>query len=187
MPIRLQLNATRPFRRRNGRSSWTRRPQRAREALAGLCASYRRPIVNWSRQKDFYQDPEDLTHSFVVYLIEQSLLSEVAPRTGKFRAFLADTMPKFLWDSWDRNGAQKRGRIVEKVSLSENDFYVGADGHGDSQLDLDLALVINHQVLTHLNPRPELKSYIFERDSEEGWDAIGARLDRRFLNTVSFQ
>lgn len=153
-------------------------PQRARDALERLCANYRQPIVNWFRRKDFYQDPEDLTHSFVAYLIEKSLLNKVAPRTGKFRAFLADTMQKFLWDSWDRNGAQKRGRDVEKVSLSENDFEVGAVGDGDSQLDLDFALVINQKVMGSLNPRPELKSYIFQKDSEEGWDTIAARLGK---------
>lgn len=143
-----------------------------------LCATYRQPIVNWFRRKDFYQDPEDLAHSFLAYLIEKSLLNKVTPRTGKFRAFLADTMQKFLWDSWDRNNAQKRGRAVEKVSLSENDFDVGTDGHGDSQLDLDFALVIHAKVMSSLNPKPELKSYIFQRDSAEGWDTIGARLGK---------
>jgi hypothetical protein len=154
-------------------------PDRAREALERLCGDYRQPIVNWFRRKDFYQDPEDLTHSFVGFLIEKNLLNKVAPRTGKFRAFLADTMQKFLWDSWDRNGAQKRGRDVEKVSLSENDFDVGADGHGDSQLDLDFALIINQKVMAGLTPRPELKPYIFQKDSEEGWETIATRLGKK--------
>src|SRR5688572_4818079 len=109
----------------------SRDPERAREALEKLCGVYRQPIVNWFRRKDFYQDPEDLTHSFVAYLIEKNLLNKVMPRMGMFRAFLADTMQKFLWDTWDRNGAQKRGRGVEKLVLEGNDIDVEADGPAD--------------------------------------------------------
>src|SRR6266513_1439628 len=101
-------------------------PARARAALETLCAAYRQPIVNWFKRKDFYQDPEDLTQSFVAYLIEKRLLTKVTPRMGKFRAFLADTMQKFLWDTWDKDGAQKRGRDVEKVSLADDDVAVQA-------------------------------------------------------------
>lgn len=150
-------------------------PDRAREALEKLCANYRQPIVNWFRRKDYYQDPEDLAHSYVSYLIEKSLLNKVAPRTGRFRAFLADTMQKFLWDNWDRNGAQKRGRDVEKMSLHDNDVDVHAEGDTDSQLDLDFALVIHRKVMEQLQPRPELKSYIFQKDSNEGWGEIAIR------------
>ncbi len=153
-------------------------PTRAAAAMEQLCATYRQPMVNWFRRKDFYQDPEDLAHSFLAYLIEKSLLNKVAPRTGRFRAFLADTMQKFLWDSWDRNNAQKRGRDVEKVSLAENDMEIGMDGHADSQLDLDFALVIHRKVLDRLRPRPELKPYIFQKDSDEGWEAIATRLGK---------
>ncbi len=153
-------------------------PERARAALEKLCGDYRQPIVNWFRRKDFYQDPEDLTHSFVAYLIEKSLLHKVAPRTGKFRAYLADTMQKFLWDSWDKNGAQKRGRDVEKVSLTDNDVDVQAHGQADSQLDLDFALVIHRKVMAALAPTDELKPYIFQKDSSEGWDAVAARVNK---------
>ena len=153
-------------------------PERAREALEKLCAVYRQPIVNWFRRKDFYQDPEDLTHSFVAYLIEKSLLNKVLPRTGKFRAFLIDTMQKFLWDSWDKNSAQKRGREVEKVALGDNDIDVEADCQADSQLDLDFALVIHQRVMDALAPKPELKPYIFQKDASEGWDEIAKRLSK---------
>jgi len=150
-------------------------PARAKEALEKLCAAYREPIVRWFRRKDYYQDPEDLTHSFVAYLIEKNLLNKVTPRTGLFRAFLAVTMQKFLWDVWDKAGAQKRGRDVEKVSLSENDVDVQADGHADSELDVDFALVIHRKVMDALTPPEELKPYIFQKDSSEGWEAIAAR------------
>ena len=153
-------------------------PERAREALEKLCGVYRQPIVNWFRRKDFYQDPEDLTHSFVAYLIEKSLSNKVMPRTGRFRAFLADTMQKFLWDTWDRNGAQKRGRDVEKVALGDNDVDVQSDGQPYSQLDLDFALVIHRRVMESLAPADELKPYIFQKDSSEGWDVIAARLGK---------
>lgn len=150
-------------------------PTKATEALERLCTAYRQPMVNWFRRKDFYQDPEDLTHGFVAYLMEKSLLQKVTPRTGRFRSFLATTMHYFLRDRWDWNQADKRGGKVEKVSLAENDVDIGVDGHADSQLDLDFALVIHRKVLDRLQPRPELKSYIFQKDSNEGWDEIALR------------
>jgi len=153
-------------------------PERSLDALEKLCGVYRQPIVNWFKRKDFYQDPEDLTHGFVAYLIEKNLLNKVAPRTGKFRAFLTDTMQKFLWDNWDRNGAQKRGRDIEKVSLTDNDVDVQADGQADSQLDVDFALVIHRKVMGSLSPSAELRPYIFQKDSSEGWDKIATRLCR---------
>ncbi len=153
-------------------------PSRAKEALERLCGVYRQPIVNWFRRRDFYQDPEDLTHEFLGYLIEKSLLNKVAPRTGKFRAFLAATMQNFLRDSWDRNNAQKRGRTVEKVSLNDNDIDVQADGQADSQLDLDFALVIHARVMEALVPNEALMPYIFQKDSSEGWEEIATRVGK---------
>jgi RNA polymerase sigma-70 factor (ECF subfamily) len=153
-------------------------PQRAREALGRLCAVYRQPIVNWFQRKDYHQDPEDLTQSFVVYLIEKSVLNKVTPGTGRFRAFLAHTMQKFLWDTWDRNSAQKRGRDVEKVSLNDNDVDVQTDGEVDSRLDLDFAFVIHGKVMAHLAPAPELKTYLFQKETGEGWEEIARRLGK---------
>lgn len=153
-------------------------PTRAAAALEQLCVTYRQPIVNWFRRKDFYQDPEDLAHSFVGYLIEKSLLNKVTPRSGKFRAFLAATMQNFLRDNWDRNNAKKRGREVEKVSLADYDVGVLADGQVDSQLDLDFALVIHRKVMANLSPRAELKPYLFQKDLSEGWDEIAAQVGK---------
>jgi hypothetical protein len=153
-------------------------PARAREALEKLCAAYREPIVRWFRRKDYYRDPEDLTHSFVAYLIEKNLLSKVAPRAGRFRAFLADTMQKFLWDSWDKDGAAKRGRDVEKVPLAESDVDAEAGGQTDSQLDVDFALIIHGKVMEALSPVDELKPYLFQKDSSQGWEDIAARLGK---------
>lgn len=153
-------------------------PARARAALETLCIAYRQPIVNWFKRKDFYQEPEDLTHSFVAYLVEKNLLNKVAPRTGRFRCFLVTAMQKFLWDTWDRNNAQKRGRDVEKVSLTDNDVDVQAEGQTNSQLDLDFALVIHRKVMKSLAPTEELKPYIFQKDSSEGWEAIATRVNK---------
>lgn len=149
-------------------------PVRAREALEELCRRYRQPMVNWFRRKDFYQDPEDLAHSFVAYLLEKSLLTKVAPRTGKFRKFLAACMQRFLWDNWDRNNAEMRGGRVEKVGSSDGDQDLETAGVIDSQLDVDFALAIHHQVMNQLAPRDQLKPFIFQKDSSKGWDEIAA-------------
>jgi RNA polymerase sigma-70 factor (ECF subfamily) len=153
-------------------------PARAREALDKLCGDYRQPIVNWFKRKDFHQDPEDLAHGFVAYVLEKNLLNKVVPRTGRFRCFLVTAMQKFLWDAWDRNNAQKRGRDVQKVALVDNDVDVEADGPADSQLDMDFALVIHQRVMDALRPRTELKPYIFQKDTSERWDEIAKCLGK---------
>ena len=153
-------------------------PGRATKALERLCAVYRQAIVNWFRRKDFYQDPEDLTHSFIAYLIKKSLLHKVAPRTGKFRAFLAATMRNFLRDDWDRNNADKRGGNAEVVSLTDNDLELGGADQADNQMDVDFALVIHKKVMITLAPRPELLPYIFQKDSSESWNEIAAQLGK---------
>ena len=151
-------------------------PERGREALEELCQLYRQPIVNWFRRKDFYQDPEDLAHSFVEYMLEKGLLEKVAPRTGRFRCFLTTCMRRFLYDSWDKNNSQKAGGQVEKVPLHDNDIEPEAEGSDDSQFDLDLAIAIHRRVMARLVTQEGLKPYIFLKDSTEGWDEIAARL-----------
>lgn len=151
---------------------------RASKALEELCRTYRQPIVNWFRRKDFYQDPEDLAQSFVEYLIDKSLLNKVTPRTGSFRAFLADAMQKFLWDSWNKNTAQKRGGGVEKVPLEEIDSETQSNGVALNNLDLDFAYAIHHRVMASLKSSDGLACYIFQKDSTEGWEAIAKQLGR---------
>lgn len=151
---------------------------RASRALEELCRTYRQPIVNWFRRKDLYQDPEDLAHGFITYLIEKSLLSKLAMRTGSFRAFLASSMQKYLWDNWNRNTAQKRGGNVEKVSLEEGVFEPQADGASQSQLDLDFAHSIHRRVMKGFGPPSVLAPYILHKDSSKGWEDIAKQLGR---------
>lgn len=152
-------------------------PQRAREALERLCCLYRRPIVNWFRRNDVYRDPEDLAHSFVAYLLEKSLLAKVAPRTGRFRCFLATCMRHFLHDNWDKDNAQKAGGGTAKVPLADNDVEIEAQVIADTQLDVDFALAIHREVMNRLSPREELKPYIFKKDSNESWNDIATHLN----------
>jgi hypothetical protein len=152
---------------------------RAARALEELCKTYRQPIVNWFRRKDFYQDPEDLAQGFIGYLIEKSLLSKVTMRTGSFRAFLGDAMQKFLWDVWNKNTAEKRGGNVEKVSFEAGDFEVQVDGAAESRLDVDFAHTIHRRVMDGLGPSSgALAGYIFQKDSSEGWEDIAKKLGR---------
>ncbi len=53
-------------------------PERAREALEGLCQAYRQPIVNWFKRNDFRQDPEDPAQGFLAYMLEKSLLTRAS-------------------------------------------------------------------------------------------------------------
>ena len=62
--------------------------------------------------------------------------------------------------------------------LADNDVDVQAENSTDSQLDLDFALVIHRRVMESLAPADELKPYIFQKDSSEGWQAIATRVGK---------
>jgi len=153
-------------------------PLRAQEALEELCEIYRQPMVNWFRRKDFYQDPEDLAHGFLAYLLEKDLLTKVAPRTGKFRKFLAACMQRFLWDTWRENSSQSAGGGIEKVPLPDGEPGIATGDATESQLDSDFALTTHQRVMSQLAPRDELKPYIFQKESSQGWDEIATGLGR---------
>lgn len=154
-------------------------PGRAQKALERLCNLYRQPIVNWFRRKDFHHDAEDRAHDFVVYLVEKRLLARIRPHATKFRWFLAASMKLFLWDCWDKDGAQKRGGDVVTVRLVDGEGDIGSQPDNDSHLDLDFALEINRRVMAKLAPPPELKRFIFQKDRGEPWNEVAERFGKK--------
>ncbi len=87
-------------------------------------------------------------------------------------------MQKFLWDSWDKNAAKKRGGNIEKLSLTDKDVDIEAEPRTESPLDVDFAIAIHGKAMNQLAPQEDLKSYIFQKDSGEGWNQIAARLNK---------
>src|SRR4026207_607630 len=68
----------------------------ARDALAGLCEVYWYPLYAYLRRRGFAPpDAEDLTQSFLAYLLSKDFLARVAPQRGKFRSFLLASLNHF--------------------------------------------------------------------------------------------
>jgi hypothetical protein len=101
-------------------------PERAPEALEKLCVAYRQPIMNWFKRRDFYQGHEDLTHSFVAYIVEKSLLYKVAPRTGKFRCFLTTRVrDRIFFSSGERECTSRSFHGSHRATNSTSKFVAG--------------------------------------------------------------
>jgi RNA polymerase sigma-70 factor (ECF subfamily) len=94
----------------------------AREALAGLCASYWYPVYAFIRRQGHKPDEaQDLTQAFIVRLLEKGGLPAVDPCRGRFRAYLRTACDHFLADQRDRAGALKRGgdRVILSVDARD--------------------------------------------------------------------
>jgi DNA-directed RNA polymerase specialized sigma24 family protein len=92
----------------------------ARAAMDGFCQRYREPVRNFIRlRRRTDADVEDLTHEFLLHIMEHSLLRRADRERGKFRSFLLGALTRFLRDRAEHGAAQKRGGGMAHLSLDE--------------------------------------------------------------------
>jgi RNA polymerase sigma-70 factor (ECF subfamily) len=95
----------------------------AHGALSRLCEVYWYPLYVYLRRRGFSPpDAEDLTQSFLAYLLGKDFLARVEPKSGKFRSFLLASLNHFVSDHLDKERRQKRGgdkRILSLDAASE--------------------------------------------------------------------
>jgi RNA polymerase sigma factor (sigma-70 family) len=90
----------------------------ARDALSRLCEVYWYPLYVYLRRRGFSApDAEDLTQSFLAYLLGKDFLARVEPKNGKFRSFLLASLNHFVSDHLDKERRQKRGGDKRILSL----------------------------------------------------------------------
>ncbi len=171
-------------------TNWTRiveaaseDPVKALAALEKLCSEYRPVMVKWFQRNDSVRDPEDLAHSFIIYLLEKNLLLKFTlkgrPHQTGFRWFLAAAMKYFLRDVWDKDKTIVRGYGVEKVQLNDNDVDLAAHGDVDSQIDVEFALLIHANVMRQLEVPDYAKPYILHNSPQKGWDEIARQAGKK--------
>lgn len=91
----------------------------AQAALDQICRAYWRPLHAFARMRGFgEEDAADLIQSFLLRLCQQSFWRRAEPGKGRFRSYLLGALAHFLADERDRRAAQKRGGLVEHVSLA---------------------------------------------------------------------
>ena len=82
----------------------------ASAALSGICAQYRRPVLDYIRRAGHSQaDAEDLTQAFFVRFLERRADHGADPARGRFRQLLRVQLRHFLCDAHAAAHAIKRG------------------------------------------------------------------------------
>lgn len=88
------------------------------EALARLCTIYWYPIYVFIRRQGAKEaDAQDLTQSFFEHVLSSGFLSRADPDKGRFRNFLLGAVRNHLLNDREKNVAQKRGGLLERVSI----------------------------------------------------------------------
>ena len=139
------------------RAACGRDDDRAREALAKLCATYWYPLYAFVRRQGFGpEDAEDLTQGFFAHLLEHEALATVDQAKGKFRSFLLASLRHFLAVERQQARAQKRGGGHASVPLdapyAEKRYALElADAASpDKVFERNWALALMEQVLDRL-------------------------------------
>jgi DNA-directed RNA polymerase specialized sigma24 family protein len=92
-----------------------------RAALDALCRSYWEPVRQFVLQRGWRPDEApDLTQSFFLYLMEQSVLRQAERDKGRFRSFLQGVLNNFLLNERQRRRTHKRGGGLEQVELADD-------------------------------------------------------------------
>jgi RNA polymerase sigma factor (sigma-70 family) len=95
---------------------------RQREALNWLCTAYWPPIYSYLRRRgQSPADAEDLTQSFLAFVIGGDFLDRPDPEKGRFRGYLIGALKHFLSHHFERERAQKRGGDARFVDWNTSD------------------------------------------------------------------
>lgn len=100
-----------------------------RDALDWLCRRYWRPLYAYIRRHGHGpHDAEDLTQSFLAWLIQSDHLRAADPSRGRFRSFLLVRLKHFLGDERKKVHAQRRGGGRPLIPLEElHDLETGME------------------------------------------------------------
>jgi RNA polymerase sigma-70 factor (ECF subfamily) len=125
---------------------------KAGAALSELCKSYREPILRYitraigadASHRYGGRNAEDLTHDFLVRLLEGKLFEHLQRSEGRFRTYLLGAVRYFLSGARQQESATKRGGGL--VHLSVQDDITQTDD--DAVFDRDWArTTINRAVV----------------------------------------
>ena len=131
----------------------------AKAALRELCESYRAPILRYIERVVRTDSPlryggrnaEDLTHDFLVRLLEGKMFTRFERREGRFRAYLLGAVRHFLSNTRQRE-KPFRQPIESSNRYSEQD---------DSIFDRDWAQATVDRVIASLGDAAETRTLLF--------------------------
>lgn len=158
----------------------------AAEAIGKLCVIYRDPILAWLERSGYSRSTaEDLTHSFVGYLLEKNRFQSFEKRETKFRSFLLECLKRFVRGEWRKTQAAKRGAGAELLDLET--VQVGTPAEVDRSLDQRMALAVHVRACQRLQtgkyaqpPKSvrfqELRRFIWTPREDVSYDEVAGRL-----------
>ena len=134
---------------------------KARAALAELCKSYREPIVRHierairtdSASRYGGRSAEDLTHDFLIQLLEGKLFELFQRREGRFRAYILQAVRYFLSHVREQELSAKRGGKFAHVPI-DGDI---AMPHEDTLFDRDWAQTTINRAIVSLGNTQEIQ------------------------------
>ena len=142
----------------------------SRDALEEICRIYQHPIYVALRHKHNYahHDAEDLTQTFIAWLIHGGYLQRVDSTKGRFRTFLLSYLDNFINNHRRKIHAQKRGGYAVHVqadfpSDTNRDAVEPRDDNTpDKEIDRAWSVATFREALERLRAK-----FAAERRSEE--------------------
>jgi RNA polymerase sigma-70 factor (ECF subfamily) len=130
-----------------------------RGALTQLCSIYWRPVYLFLRRQGYnWHVAEDLAQGFFADLIETRFHIHADPDKGRFRSFLLGALKNFVANRNDYEHAQKRGRDVDFVPLTEaaeqevNEMLARSDRwNAEESYEREWAVVLLRRAITLLD------------------------------------
>ncbi len=103
-------------------------------SLEALARSYWKPIFSFLRQalRMEHQDAEDVTQSFLAWLVEGGVLETYDPARGPFRPYLKTLLRNFVLNYRRAKRAEKRGGAAHHVHFDDIDEAKLRTGEQDS-------------------------------------------------------
>jgi RNA polymerase sigma-70 factor (ECF subfamily) len=133
----------------------------AGKALEDFCMRYRQPVVAFIRQRGFSpHEAEDLTHDFMLHLMEKSTLRRADAKRGRFRSFLLGALVRFLSDIRSKHRRLKRGGGIAHLSFDDKQFR-----EEEMAAASDDSAVFDYEWALQLMKRAELATEAYYADS----------------------
>ncbi|MCL2305105.1 MAG: sigma-70 family RNA polymerase sigma factor [Planctomycetaceae bacterium] len=158
---------------------------KAKAALQELCESYRAPILRYvervvrtdSPQRYGSRNAEDLTHDFLVRLLEGKMFGHLQRREGRdgcFRAYLLGAVRHFL------SNVRQREKPFDRYSVPIPDEILQIEDD-DAIFDHDWAQTTIDRAIVSLGDAPETQTllpYLTRELTAEDRERLTAKLDK---------
>lgn len=103
-----------------------------RAALADVIRDYWQPLYLYLRRRGHDRDEaQDLTQSFVAFMLETQLIQKADPSRGSFRGLLKTALNNFVRERHRKQRTQRRGGAIEHLELD----FATAETRYESQVD----------------------------------------------------